>query len=236
MALGSLFVLAFFVVPFPNINIVLRLFHLTVPPILLYVVVTLALAARQRQESATHVFTAFLLLTATVIWDIADDMILHTGLRALPFSFLGYLALVVFTRLSRGESLYPRQAEKDEQKYKKSKIKGVDVNRILQELDRVMDEDKAYCDEDLTLGRLAETLEVSAYQLSEILNIEKGASFASYVNEYRIGEARRLLQEEEERSVLSIAYAVGFNSKSRFNAVFKQITGNTPSQFRKRAS
>lgn len=38
--------------------------------------------------------------------------------------------------------------------------------------------------------------------------------------------------ENREKTILEIAYAQGFNSKSTFNDVFRQNVGMTPSRFR----
>jgi len=56
---------------------------------------------------------------------------------------------------------------------------------------------------------------------------------APIINQYRIKEAKKMLIEESERSVLSIAYAVGFNSKSSFYEAFSRFTGKTPVQYRR---
>ncbi|HMZ65755.1 MAG TPA: AraC family transcriptional regulator, partial [Leptospiraceae bacterium] len=57
-------------------------------------------------------------------------------------------------------------------------------------------------------------------------------SFIHFVNSHRIRIACKML-EEEKRNILSIAYSVGFNSKSAFNRVFRQFIGNSPREYRK---
>lgn len=60
---------------------------------------------------------------------------------------------------------------------------------------------------------------------------EIGQSPADYVLQQRIDRARQLLRETG-RPVTDIAFALGFNSSTYFSAVFKRITGQTPSTFR----
>ena len=71
------------------------------------------------------------------------------------------------------------------------------------------------------------------YDLRFFLNKEMGKGFKTFVNEYRIEKAKELLIEDRNASVLSIAFEVGFKSKSSFNAVFRELTGMTPTIFRK---
>ena len=98
-----------------------------------------------------------------------------------------------------------------------------------------MKEEKIYLDPDLTLKKLSEKLFVHYNHLSQIVNDQLNQSFNDFVNNYRIAEAKFMLKdpEESEKTILEIAYDVGFYSKSVFNTAFKKFTGLTPSQFRK---
>lgn len=55
-------------------------------------------------------------------------------------------------------------------------------------------------------------------------------TFTDFVNEYRVNQARRLLNSA--RTVADIGFDVGFNNLSHFNKTFKTITGQTPSAYR----
>jgi AraC-like DNA-binding protein/quercetin dioxygenase-like cupin family protein len=56
-------------------------------------------------------------------------------------------------------------------------------------------------------------------------------TFTDFVNEYRVNQARRLL--DSARTVADVGFAVGFNNLSHFNKTFRAITGQTPSDYRK---
>ncbi|GAB3692196.1 AraC family transcriptional regulator [Spirosoma flavus] len=56
-------------------------------------------------------------------------------------------------------------------------------------------------------------------------------TFTDFVNEYRVNQARRLLHSS--RTVADIGFAVGFNNLSHFNKTFRNVTGQTPSAYRK---
>jgi len=123
--------------------------------------------------------------------------------------------------------------EVKEKSYKNSLLKGMNLGIIKNRLCELMEEDKVYYDDELTPQKLAGRLSVSSHQLSELLNQHMKMSFYNFINYYRINEVKKLLLKKEDQSILSIAYSVGFNSKSSFyDAFFKQI-GMTPLQYRK---
>ncbi len=102
-------------------------------------------------------------------------------------------------------------------------------NRLL----KTMELDKIFLTEDLTLTMLAKELETSPQQLSEYINNNLNMNFNSFINRYRIEEAKKILAEDPERPVLNIAYDVGFNSISVFYNAFLKCEGIPPAKYRK---
>jgi len=119
-------------------------------------------------------------------------------------------------------------------KYAKSYIDNINTKNISRQMSIIMDEEKLFCDEDLSLGRLSEALEMSKNQLSQFLNTYYGKNFNCFVNGYRVDEAKKMLLEEPKRQIISIAFAVGFNSYSAFHTTFKKMAGMTPAEFRRK--
>ncbi|WP_343203072.1 helix-turn-helix domain-containing protein [Stenotrophomonas maltophilia] len=71
--------------------------------------------------------------------------------------------------------------------------------------------------------------------MSAVINRRFGENFWDYINRQRIeAAAAHLADGADTRTILDIAYACGFTSKSTFNAAFKRQLGETPSVFRKR--
>jgi AraC-like DNA-binding protein len=118
--------------------------------------------------------------------------------------------------------------------YSKSLLIGVDLENLSAQIKVIMEQEKIYCDEDLTLTRLSQALDVTPHQLSQFLNQHYSKNFNNFVNGYRIEEAKKLLIEEPERNTLSIALAVGFNSYSAFHAAFRKTTNQSPAGYRKK--
>lgn len=107
---------------------------------------------------------------------------------------------------------------------------------IIERLKQFLENEKRFLDSSLTLEKVAKSLELSQGHLSKIINTELGISFKDYLNTLRVEEAKSYLVDDEfsNYTLVAIGLEAGFNSKSAFNASFKKITGETPSQFKKR--
>ena len=107
----------------------------------------------------------------------------------------------------------------------------------LRRLERLMVEKHPYLQPELTLVELARIARLPARRLSSLVNRGRSRTFSDWVNGYRIEEAKRLLGRGAAAShtVLDILYKAGFNSKSTFNAVFKEKSGLTPREYRRQA-
>ncbi len=57
-------------------------------------------------------------------------------------------------------------------------------------------------------------------------------TFTDFINQYRIVEAKNLLLQN--KSITETCYATGFEQLSYFNKIFKKLTGENPSAFKKR--
>ena len=117
--------------------------------------------------------------------------------------------------------------------YTKSTLNNVDVDACQHSLERLMNEERLYENEDLSLGMLADALGIGTHQLSELVNTRYGVNFSRFVRERRVEAAKRLLADDRNASVLSVGLATGFRSQSNFYTAFQEITGQTPGAYRK---
>lgn len=122
-----------------------------------------------------------------------------------------------------------------ERQYKISILKNLDISLVLSQIQSLMAEERIYHDESLTVNSMAERLAIKPYQLSRIINENFDKNFNSFVNEYRVAEAKNLFLNDGAATSISVAYAVGFNSTSVFNEWFKRITGVSPTLLRNSA-
>ncbi|HZY38349.1 MAG TPA: ABC transporter permease [Mucilaginibacter sp.] len=93
---------------------------------------------------------------------------------------------------------------------------------------------RLYEDAELTLTTLAVKLMIHPHDLSRIINIGLEKNFSDFINEFRVREVARKMQDPacDRLTLLGIAYESGFNSKRTFNRVFKEITGKTPVEYK----
>lgn len=126
------------------------------------------------------------------------------------------------------------QTIKSPEKYQHSNLSYQQAGEIAEKLKMVMVRDKPFLDNTLTIRLLAEQLEISTHQLSQVINAVLKQTYPDLINYYRIEEAKRLLASPEyKEKILSVAFDVGYSNKATFNIAFKKNTGLSPSDFRK---
>jgi len=88
-----------------------------------------------------------------------------------------------------------------------------------------------HSNEELSLKRVARAVNIGGNYLSEKFKNVTGVNFVEYVARLRFEKACDLL-ENADRRISEIAFAVGFQSLSQFNRVFKKLSGRSPTQYR----
>ncbi len=101
-------------------------------------------------------------------------------------------------------------------------------------LKKAIKENRYYQDSELSLSSLSEKLALTPHELSRIINTVLKKSFNDFINEYRVAEVIKRMQDPayDGITLLGIAYDSGFNSKSTFNLIFKKMTGKTPAEYK----
>lgn len=118
-------------------------------------------------------------------------------------------------------------------KYGKSALSDDRMDRLADKIRVLMEVEHLYREPNLTLWDLASRLGASTNHVSQALNDGVGQCFFDYVNEWRARDAATRLRRSEE-TVLDVAFAVGFNSKSAFYKSFRRVFDTTPTQYRQR--
>ena len=85
--------------------------------------------------------------------------------------------------------------------------------------------------EELSLTKLAKIVNINANYLSEKFKQVTGINFAEYVARTRFANACGLLRNSDLR-ISEVAFAVGFQSLSQFNRIFKKFSAKSPTQYR----
>ncbi|HVS91620.1 MAG TPA: ABC transporter permease [Mucilaginibacter sp.] len=101
-------------------------------------------------------------------------------------------------------------------------------------LKKVVKENRYYGDPELNLRSLAEKIELHPNELSRIINTSLKKSFNDFINEYRVAEVARKMQDRayDHLTLQGIAFESGFNSKTSFHRIFKEMTGKSPAEYK----
>lgn len=146
---------------------------------------------------------------------------------ALTFSFSIYLtSLVIFFKKKKSID-----ASEKKEKYANNKIDPKEANDLLFKINEVIVKQELYKNPNLTLTSLAKELNIRPHLISQLLNDNLNKNFSSFINEFRINEAKRIMLSEGNLKIEVIAEMCGFNSNSTFYNAFKKITKTTPSKF-----
>ncbi|MDX9805489.1 MAG: AraC family transcriptional regulator [bacterium] len=137
-------------------------------------------------------------------------------------------------RITETEEEIKQISEELESKYASSSLNEEDMNFYKETLEKYMKSEKPYLDNELSIRKLAQQLEMQPHHLSQVINSGFDNNFYTYINNYRINEVIDLMKDPKRKhhTILAIAYDSGFKSKSSFNTIFKKMTGKTPSEFR----
>ncbi|MFK7813312.1 MAG: helix-turn-helix domain-containing protein [Maribacter sp.] len=167
-----------------------------------------------------------------VIW-IAYKTCSYTSyiVGALSFSFIFYLLfLLIYFRKTKG-AIFNKSL-----KYSNKKIEAVEAEDLSKQLNHLMENEKIYTNADLKLSDVASKMNILPHTLSQLINDNLGKSFTLLINEYRIEEAKNLIQSNSHLKLEAVGFDCGFNSKSTFYSVFKKITNTTPAKFKESIS
>lgn len=109
---------------------------------------------------------------------------------------------------------------------------------LLAQIDKAM-QGELWRREGLTIGEMAEEIGVPEHRLRQAINRDLGyRNFPAFVNGYRIDAAKAALSapENAQKTILEIAYDVGFASLGPFNKAFRAMTGTSPRDYRRMES
>lgn len=115
---------------------------------------------------------------------------------------------------------------------------SAEERQLAEQLRQAMEHDRAYRDTNLSVEGLAKRLGTPEYRLRRLINQRLGyRNFTDFLNQQRLKEAQIALSDPAQARVpvLTIALDAGWGSIGPFNRAFKACTGQTPTEFRRRA-
>ncbi|MBR9824477.1 MAG: helix-turn-helix domain-containing protein [Alphaproteobacteria bacterium] len=222
------------------------------PSLVIYIglaVLTLRHHARLRGEwrSDDHAISldwvqhALIAFTLLALLDILREIIGFTS-RALPDDLALAIVIIGVTTLL---TLMMRAAREHDARHgalpklaldmRSPESTADDAARFSEAYGRIqtlLQQEEAWREPRLSLAEIAHRLQLNPRDVSRAINLQAQTSFARFINTYRIDALNALMADpaNHDRTIMALAYEVGFNSKSAFNRTYRELTGKTPTQ------
>ncbi len=173
-------------------------------------------------------------LTVALVLAILLDVLLGMASRLgwLPSWLTGEreagIALLAILVAAQALTLhYPRAAPQ--------KSPEVDDTPVLHQIEAAMTIGEVWRQDSLTLADLVSLTHIPEYRLRRVIMVRLGhRNFPAFVNSYRIKAAMQQLVSAPDETIAQVAFNSGFNSLSAFNRAFREVTGETPTQWRRK--
>ncbi|MCB0642727.1 MAG: helix-turn-helix transcriptional regulator, partial [Phaeodactylibacter sp.] len=175
---------------------------------------------------------ALALVNTLLVWQWNLNLEAMIGLAATLFVLLaGFFAMRQGTLF--GPEVSPQRLVPE--KYMQSRLTQTDVLEQKRRVQTYLEEEEPYLNPDFSIQQLSDALGLPVRDLSQVINEGFQKNFFTLINGYRIEVVKERIrsQEFEHLTLLAIGLSCGFNSKTTFNTVFKKMTDQTPSQFKK---
>lgn len=190
-------------------------------------------------------FIAFYLLLDTylvgLIIDLSRYQLIYTAVLVFLVPVIGWLGLSVqMLPITQPEALSPPQIQLAEEPLHQTSsderlpVLSTSLKATLHDrLNQYILTQEPFCNPQLSLADLAQSLGTNTKYLSATINEFSGCNFYTLINGHRIEKVKQLMADPKYKgySYLGLAQTAGFNSKSAFIAAFKRHTGMTPSAY-----
>lgn len=182
-------------------------------------------------QSAQHTWMTTVFSGVFIIW-CAYFFASYTSyiVGAMSFTFILYITVLLVYHKSKTSK---ENNEITNEKYLGVKIDEERANELHRQIETIILEEELYKNSNLTITDLSKRMKVRSHTISQLLNDNLNKNFSLFINEYRIQEAKRILDMESNLKMEIISEMCGFNSLSTFYTAFKKLEGTTPAQYAK---
>jgi AraC-like DNA-binding protein len=189
-------------------------------------------------ESRLRFRNVFMMVTATLIGVTLIVESFPIARQSVDFlqilqrsSILGLTIFFLLSNFDIKPGFFFRQLPKE-------KPITIEDNQLRRKLESLIVEKNVYRKEGLTIGELAEIMGEQEYKVRRLINRELGfRNFNDFLNNYRVNEACDILRDpsQNRKTILEIAFSLGYQSIGPFNKAFKELKNYTPTSYRKQA-
>jgi AraC family transcriptional regulator len=157
-------------------------------------------------------------ITSRLLLTAADAM---EGNSALDALFRHQLTDLLATRLLAAHTGSPTTFQPT--------MGGLSPKVLLRAIERL----RSDSDADVSLAALASEAGLSRFHFCRAFKDSTGLSPHAWLRQYRLEQAMNMLRDTDA-SVVSVAAALGYSTQTAFAAAFRKLTGETPSDWRRR--
>ena len=183
---------------------------------------------------------------AVVIIVIAAAIITPTGdpftlsVVAIPLYLLYEMSILMIKDKKEVPELEEEEEEEKtaephpaEEKYKANRMSEAECKELHDRLVAYVEKEKPYINPDLKMGELAAALHTSSHSLSYLLNQYLNQSYYDFINEYRVAQFKKMVEDSDysRYTLTALAELCGFSSRASFFRSFKKSTGVTPNEY-----
>jgi len=197
---------------------------------------------RQIVQGVTFLYFGILLIQIgrytipTIFWERMLLGNILTTLFIFVFLYIGNSYAYIFVSPSRNrfknlsESFNPSSC-----KLMTEEEESEELYRLICEY---MEKEKPYIRGQLTLKEIADRLGRTQLSVSQAVNAKTGRNISDFINGYRVELLKKYLADPAKANfkIMVLADECGFSSKTSLIRVFKQHTGQTPSEYQKSVS
>lgn len=194
----------------------------------------LASATKNRKQLVWSGSLVLLILVGVIFFYIKKKKHIELEKKDLQEQYVILKQLIENQATSPSSDINNTTSKKEEEPYKNSSLTKSDREKYKTRILDLMNKEKPFLDPDLRLAELASKLDISTSHFSEVLHYCFKENFYNFINFYRVLESQDLMKKlsYKEAKIIAIAFDAGFKSKTTFNRVFKNHTGQTPSEYR----
>lgn len=153
----------------------------------------------------------------------------------MRYIYYGLLLFLFFSVIHFRFGLFfeTQKALKADIKYKNYELDLSELDQVIQQIEEYFRRKSTYLDSEFNLDLLSSDVKISKIKITQALNMRLSTNFYQYLNTLRVEESKKRIKKTSNPNFSTIGYESGFKNKSTFYKYFKQITGVTPSEYRK---
>ena len=169
----------------------------------------------------TRIYNTIIYNTTSIVWFLLSVITLYKALQD-PF---------LFSFETKEE-----HKEKLENRRDRLSLDNEEYKDVLSAIEKRVIEEKAFLNPALNLKILSAELGFPSGRVSFVINDYYKSNISDFINSFRIEKAKELLSDEaySSKTIIEVAYEVGFSSKATFNRAFSKFVEVSPTEFRKK--